>query len=50
MQPWALLQFALILAVVIGSIALIISELRMVERAEDQEFWRQLRAKVAAIQ
>lgn len=50
MQPWALLQFALVLAVVIGSIALIIGQLHMIERAEDEKLWTQLKARIAAIQ
>lgn len=50
MQPWALLQFAFALAAVISCIALIIGELHMIERAEEQEWWRQYKKKAAAIQ
>jgi hypothetical protein len=46
MQPWALLEFAFALAVTVSCFALIIAELHMVERAEEQEFWRQLKEKV----
>ena len=49
MQPWAILQFAFALAIVIGSIALIIGELHMIERAEDQKLWKQLKERVEAI-
>ena len=49
MQPWALLQFAFALAAVISCIALVIGELHMVERAEEQKLWRQLEEKVANI-
>jgi hypothetical protein len=50
MQPWALLQFAFALAAVISCIALIIGQLHVIERAEEQELWRQLKEKVAGIQ
>lgn len=50
MQPWALLQFAFALAVVISCLALIIGELHIIDRAEEQELWRQLKEKVANIQ
>lgn len=49
MQPWAILQFAFALAVVIGSIALLIGQLHMIERAEDQKLWSQLRERIEAI-
>lgn len=49
MQPWAILQFALVLAFVIGGIALIIGELHMIARAEKREWWRQFKEKVTAI-
>jgi len=47
MQPWAILQFAFALAVVIGIISLIIGELYMTERAEEQELWEEARKKIA---
>jgi len=50
MQPWALLEFAFALAAVISCFALIISELHMVERAEEQKLWEQLEEKVANMQ
>jgi hypothetical protein len=50
MQPWALLQFAFALAAVISCIALIIGELHVIERAEEQKLWRQLKEKVISIQ
>ena len=43
MQAWALLEFAFALATVIGCIALIIGELHMIERAEKEQEWKQLR-------
>jgi len=49
MGTWALLQFALALTVVIGSIALIIGQLHMIERAENRQLWRHLKETVAAI-
>ena len=49
MQVWAVLEFAFALATVIGCIALIIGELHMIERAEEQESWRRLKEKVASI-
>ena len=49
MQPWALLQFAFALAAVISCFALIIGELHVFERAEEQKLWRHLREKVANI-
>lgn len=49
MEPWALLQFAFALAAVISCFALIIGELHMVERAEEQKLWSQLKEKVASI-
>jgi len=50
MQLWALLEFAFALAVVISAFALIISELHIIERAEEQELWRELKEKVASMQ
>jgi len=49
MQIWALWQFALALAAVISCFALIIGELHMVERAEEQRLWQHLKEKVASI-
>ena len=49
MQAWVVLQFAFALAVVIGIIALIISKLHMVERAEQEEMWKRCREKIANI-
>ena len=49
MQTWALLQFAFALAAVISCFALIIGELHMVERVEEQRLWEHLREKVANI-
>jgi len=49
MQPWALLEFAFALAAVISCIALIIGELHMIDRAEEQELWGQLRERITAI-
>ena len=51
-MQWAYLQFAFALAVAIGIIALIIAELHIVERAEEQNLWRQikeLKEKLASI-
>lgn len=50
MQPWAILQFAFALAVVISCIALIIGEFHMVERAEEQEWRNQLKKSVEILQ
>lgn len=52
MQLWMVLQFAFALAVVIGIISLIIAKLHIIERAEDQKLWEQikdLREKLAAL-
>ena len=49
MQPWVLLEFAFALAAMISCIALILSELHIIERAEEQKLWRQLKEKVASI-
>lgn len=49
MQPWALLQFAFALAAVISCIALIISKMHLIERAEEQELWTQAKEKIASI-
>ena len=42
-MQWAYLQFAFALAVVIGIIALIISELHKVKTAKEEQEWRHLR-------
>jgi hypothetical protein len=49
MQLWALLQFAFALATAVSCFALIIGELHIIERAEEQELWTQLEEKVAKI-
>ena len=49
MQVWALLQFAFALAVTIGVFAIILGELHVIERAEEQELWKEAREKIAAI-
>lgn len=41
-MQWAYLQFAFALVVVIGIISLVIAELHVVERAEEQKLWRQI--------
>lgn len=46
-MQWAFLQFAFALAAVISCFALIIGELHMVERAEEQELWKEARQKIA---
>ncbi len=48
MQLWALLQFVFLLAVAISTFALIIGQLHVVEKAEEQE-WSQLKEKVTKI-
>lgn len=51
-MQWAILQFAFALGVVIGIIALILAELHIVERAEEQKFRCEietLRQKIARI-
>jgi len=50
MQPWALLQFAFALAWVISCIALIISKMHIIERAEEHEWWKELTEKIASLQ
>ena len=49
MQPWMLLQFALALAAAVSCFALIIGEMHVIERVEEQELWRQLEEKVEKI-
>lgn len=48
MQAWAALQFAGALAVAVSIFALIISQLHIIEKAEEQE-WQELQEKVASI-
>jgi len=48
MVLWAVLQFAFALTTTISGIALIISKMHVIERAEEQEFWRELKEKVAS--
>lgn len=50
MQAWAILQFAFALVTAIGCFALIIGELHMIERAENEALWRQIREKIANYQ
>ena len=49
MQVWMLLHFAFALTAVISCIALIISQMHIIERAEDQELWKELKEKIASI-
>lgn len=49
MESWTLLQFAFALATAISCFALIIGELHVIERAEEQELWEQAREKIAKI-
>ena len=49
MQPWMLLQFALALAAAVSCFALIIGEMHVIERAEEQELWRQLEEVIEKI-
>jgi hypothetical protein len=46
MQTWALLQFALALWVVISGLALIISQLHIIERSEQQEWLTKLKQSI----
>lgn len=46
MEPWALLQFAFALATAVGGFALIISELHIMERAEEQKWRKELKEKI----
>ena len=48
MQAWAILQFAFALVTAIGCFALIIGELHMIERAEDEAAWTRLKEKIAS--
>jgi len=48
-MQWALLQFAFALAVAIGCFAITLAELHVIERAEEQELWKEAREKIAAI-
>ena len=49
MQLWALLQFAFALTVAIGSLAIILGELHIIERAEERKLWDEMQQKVAQI-
>jgi len=49
MQLWVLLQFLFALAAAISGFALIIGELHVIERAEGQELWTQLKEEIANI-
>lgn len=49
MQLWALLQFAFALAAAISGFALIIGELHVIERAEEQKLWKELTERIAII-
>lgn len=49
MQPWVVLQFAFALAWVISCIALIIGRLHIIERAEEQNLWKELTEKITSI-
>jgi len=46
MEVWVVLQFAFALAWVISCIALIIGRLHIIERAEEQKFWKELRENI----
>ena len=46
---WALLQFAFALAVAVGVFAIILGELHVIERAEEQELWTEVKDRIAAI-
>ena len=46
MQPWAILEFALALAAAIGCIALIIGQLHIIARIEEQQWLNQLKESV----
>ena len=50
MELWMTLQFAFALAFTIGCIALVIARLHIIERAEEQELWKELKEKITAIQ
>ena len=47
MQVWAALEFAFLLAVAAGIFGLIISKLRIIERAEEQEWLEEVKEKIA---
>jgi hypothetical protein len=49
MEAWMVLEFAFALATTIGCFALIISELHIIERAEEQEWLNELREKILRI-
>ncbi len=46
-MQWALLQYAFALVAAASCFALIIGELYVTERVEEQELWTQLKEKVA---
>ena len=46
MQPWMILHFALALATTISCIALIIGQLHIIERAEEQQWLSELRQRL----
>jgi hypothetical protein len=47
MEVWIALQFAFALAFTIGCIALVIGRLHIIERAEEQKWWNELKQKIA---
>jgi len=49
METWALWQFALAFVAAISGFALIISDLHIIEKAEEQELWRKAKAKIASL-
>jgi Na+-transporting methylmalonyl-CoA/oxaloacetate decarboxylase gamma subunit len=49
MQAWMVFQFAFALAVVISCLALVIGRLHIIERAEEQELWKEWKEKITAI-
>jgi hypothetical protein len=49
MEVWMILQYSFALAFAIGCIALIISKWHIIERAEEQELWKELEEKIVGI-
>ena len=49
MELWGILQFAFALTVAIAGIWIVIGDLHIIERAESQELWKQLKDRIAAI-
>ena len=49
MEVWMILQFSFALAFTIGCIALVIGKLHIIERAEEQELWKEWKERIAAI-